>query len=83
METIFTLDFLVQMVFVVIAIIGMVLVNKKKTCNYYFFLVGYVAWAIIYFHHGVYGAVIREIIFLALNIHGLILWRRDDRNRKE
>jgi len=65
-----------------IGVVGVYLNNIRKSCNFYLFMFTYAAWAIVYFYHGVYGASLKELIFIGFNIHGLILWRRDDQRRQ-
>ena len=77
-----TWDLASQIVLVTASVIGIYLNNKKKSVNFYIFMGCYAAWTVIYWYHGVYGACVKEIIFIGFNIHGLILWKRDDRRKK-
>jgi hypothetical protein len=74
-----TWDNIAQGSILICSIIGIYQNNNKKSSNFYWFMFCYSAWAVIYFQHGVYGAVIKELIFIGFNIQGLIMWRRDER----
>ena len=71
-------DLASQGILLVASVIGIYLNNKKKSINFLIFMFCYAAWTVIYWYHGVYGACVKEIIFIGFNIHGWILWHRDD-----
>jgi len=60
----------------VLAVIGVVLNNRKMSICFIFWLVSNSLSSLIHLNCGVYSLALRDIIFFVLAIEGLLKWRK-------
>jgi len=64
---------------VTLAVIGVILNNRKLIACFYVWIISNVLCAGIHFHAEIWSLLIRDIIFTVLAIEGLVRWRRSEK----
>ncbi|HUV66051.1 MAG TPA: nicotinamide mononucleotide transporter [Sedimentisphaerales bacterium] len=59
-----------------LAVCGVVLNNRKLIACFYFWLLSNSLTAGIHFHAGLWSLLVRDLIFAALAVEGLLRWRK-------
>jgi nicotinamide riboside transporter PnuC len=60
----------------VVAVCGVILNNRRRRECFYLWLVSNAVTLIIHLAIGVYSMAVRDTIFLALAVEGLVKWRK-------
>lgn len=59
----------------VVNLSGTVLNSRQKISGFYIWGVCNILWACVNFSHGIFWQGVQNLIFLALNVYGLLCWR--------
>ncbi len=60
----------------VIAVVGVILNNHRLIACFWLWLVSNAASAGLHIHAGMYSLAVRDAVFFALAIHGLVMWKK-------
>jgi nicotinamide riboside transporter PnuC len=61
----------------ILAVIGVLLSNRKRISCYGFWLVSNCLSLLIHLHAGIYSLAVRDFVFLILAFDGIYRWRKD------
>lgn len=60
----------------ILAVYGVILNNRKRIGCFYVWLISNLISAGIHLNTATYSLVVRDVIFMALAIEGIVLWRK-------
>jgi nicotinamide riboside transporter PnuC len=64
-----------HLIFLALAVAGVMLSNRKRRSCYICWLVSNFAWAVINWTHGLHIEALQNAIFLYLAVEGIVKWR--------